>query len=206
MPKFEYNSERETLVIPEYGRHIQKMIQQCKLEKDLNRRQAMADQIVKLMIQMVPQGRNVEDYQDRLWKHFFRIAEYDIDVVDHKGEKPVHINEVKTTSDLEYTQSYLKYRHYGKNIMLMIAKAMTMEDSPIRNGFIQVIGSYMKLAYRNWNSDHFVNDENIREDLKMMSEGQLIIPEGMSLDVLGSVVKHKRRKPQPNGRRKKRRN
>ena len=88
--------------------------------------------------------------------------------------------------------------------MSMIAKAMTMEDNSIRTGFIQVIGSYMKLAYRNWNSDHFVNDENIREDLKIMSEGKLIIPEGMSLDVLGSVTKHRRRKPHSNGKLKKR--
>ena len=88
MPIFEYNSERPNLIIPEYGRHIQKMIDHAKTIEDPVKRQRTAETIVDLMNQMVPQGRQEEDYVDKLWKHFFRIAEYQINVLPPTGEKP----------------------------------------------------------------------------------------------------------------------
>lgn len=87
MAVFEYNSQRTKLNIPEYGRHIQNMIEYAKTIEDAGARQKAADAIIELMNQMVPQGRHVENYKDKLWKHFFRIADYDIDVKPETGER-----------------------------------------------------------------------------------------------------------------------
>ena len=90
MAVFEYNSQRTKLQIPEYGRHIQNMIEYAKTIEDKEARQKAANAIVELMNQMVPQGRHVEDYKDKLWKHFFRIADYSIDVEPTSGIKPTN--------------------------------------------------------------------------------------------------------------------
>ncbi|MCB0670017.1 MAG: DUF4290 domain-containing protein [Saprospiraceae bacterium] len=190
MPIFEYNSQRDYLIIPEYGRHIQKMIEYAKTIEDPAKRQQTAEAIVNLMNQMVPQGKQEEDYTDKLWKHFFRIAQYEIDVVLPSGEKPEPHDLKRDLSTLPYTQSDLKYRHYGKNVNTMIARALEMEDGPIKDGFIHTIASYMKLAYKNWNKDHYVSDENIVTDISIMSKNELSIPDGSNLDLLGNSVRN----------------
>ncbi len=209
MPIFEYNSQRSTLFIPEYGRHIQKMVDYAKTIEDDEKRQRCANAIVDLMNQMVPQGKQEEDYMDKLWKHFFRIAEYDIDVVSPSGKKIGPRDPKRDLSHLPYSQTDLKYRHYGKNVNSMIAKARELEDGPKKDGYIHTIASYMKLAYKNWNKDHYVSDENIVNDIRVMSEGELEIPEGSNLDLMGSNARNiqnsnsfatKRRKSGPNKR------
>jgi hypothetical protein len=190
MPIFEYNSQRPNLIIPEYGRHIQKMIDHAKTIEDPVKRQKTAESIVDLMNQMVPQGRQEEDYIDKLWKHFFRIAEYQINVIPPTGEKPEPHDLKRDLSTLPYSQTDLKYRHYGKNVNTMIAKAMEMEDGPKKDGFIHTIASYMKLAYKNWNKDHYVSDDNIVTDISMMSDHKLSLPDGSNLDLLGNSVKN----------------
>ncbi len=191
MPDFEYNSQRSVLVIPEYGRHIQKMIEYAKTIEDKERRQAVADSIVELMNQMVPQGKHVEDYRDKLWKHFFRIADYDIDVATPSGEIPKPPT-APSLASLPYTQSKIEFRHYGKNVGKMLEKAIGMEDGPAKDEFVVMIAAYMKLAYRNWNKDHYVNDENIRTDIKMMSGGKLDLRPDVNLDFLGGTTKPRR--------------
>lgn len=190
MPVFEYNSQRSNLIIAEYGRHIQKMIEYAKTIEDPAKRQRTADAIVDLMNQMVPQGKQEEDYMDKLWKHFFRIANYEIDVLPPSGEQPKAHPIQLGLDQLPYTQSNLKFRHYGKNVTTMIEKAMTLEDGPIKDGFIHTIASYMKLAYKNWNKDHYVSDDNIVTDISVMSQGKLSLPDGSNLDLLGNSAKN----------------
>ena len=97
----------------------------------------------------------------------------------------------------------------------MIAKAMIMEEGPIKDGFIGIIAAYMKLAYKNWNKDHYVSDENIATDIKMMSGGKLALDKEADLDILGGggrgpvnthnpTVRKRRRHPS-NGKRNRRR-
>ena len=185
MSVFEYNSQRSVLIIPEYGRHVQKMIDFAKTIEDKEKRQSTAEAIIHLMGQMVPQGKQVEDHKDKLWKHFFRIADYDIDVVPSNETMPTPPVQPSLES-LPYSQSKLEYRHYGKYVMRMIEKASQMEDGEKKEGYILIIAGYMKMAYKNWNREHAISDENIRSDIKMMSGGKLILPEGAHLDFLGS--------------------
>ena len=193
----EYNSQREKLIIPEYGRNVQKLINYAKTIEDLEVRQVFVEGVVDLMQQMHPQNRNIEDYRERLWKHAFRIGRYDLGVKPPSGILPVPEDERKKPEQVSYPQREAKYRHYGNNVQRMIKRALEMEPGPIRDGFVTVIGSYMKLAYRTWNREHYVSDEFIKNDLATLSNGALTLADEISLDNLSYA--NRRRKRYSNG-------
>ena len=180
----EYNSSREELVIPEYGRHVQNMVRYARDIENPEERQAFVEQVVKLMMQMHPQNKNLDDYRDKMWKHLFRIAEYNIDVLPPGGEKPSVEAKRKRPERVPYPAKGTKYRHYGHNVLTLIEKAKTMPEGVKKDGFVQVIGSYMKLAYKTWNREHYVSDDIIIEDLVNLSRGELVLIEDASLDNL----------------------
>lgn len=180
----EYNSKREELIIPEYGRHIQGMIRFARTIPDRNKRQQFIEKIVALMMQMHPQNRSLEDYRDKMWKHVFHIAEYDLDVMPPNGEIPTPEAKKKRPDRVPYPEKEARFRHYGHNVQKLIAKAISMEDGTKKDGFVQVIGSYMKLAYRTWNKEHYVSDDTILDDLQSLSHGKLQMVEDASLDHL----------------------
>jgi hypothetical protein len=187
----EYNSSRENLIIPEYGRHVQNLINHAKTIEDPEERQKFAERVTRLMMQMNPQSRNIEDYDEKLWKHFFRIARYEIEVNPSTGERPTEQDERKIPDQIGYSKSTAKFRHYGQNVQELIEKALTMEEGPKRDGFVAVIGSYMKLAFMTWNKDLFVSDEVIKADLESLSGGKLRIPAEVPIDSLSSYLNKK---------------
>ena len=190
----EYNSQRELLVIPEYGRNIQKLIEHAKTIEDPELKQHFIDKVVGLMMQMHPQNRNIEDYREKLWKHVFRIANYDLEgVMPPGGEIPRPEDYRKRPEMIGYPEIEARFRHYGSNVQKLIKKAIAMEDGPIKDGFVEVIGSYMKLAYKTWNKEHYVSDEVIKGDLESLSNGKLVLKASTSLDNL-SNAKHRRKR------------
>lgn len=193
----EYNSERETLIIPEYGRHVQNLIDEAKKIEDLPKRQLFMERIVQLMMQIHPQSRNVEDYIDKLWKHVFRIGKYDLEgVTPPNGITPSPEDAAKRPEMIPYPESEARFRHYGHNVQRLIKKALEMPEGPKRDGFVAVIASYMKLAYRTWNKEHFVSDEVVKSDLGSLSGGALILKEELMKDT--APPPHRRRK-RPSG-------
>jgi len=192
----EYTSQKEPLIIAEYGRNIQKLVQHCKGIEDKEERQRFANAIVKLMSQIVPQQHTKTDYQDKLWKHFFRLAEYDIDVDSPSGEIPVATKNLIEPQKVVYPTRNRTHRHYGIQIKDLIKKAIEMEDGEKKTEFTKIIGSFMKMAYKNWNKEHYVSDEIIMEDLEAISEGKLKIASDVSLDGLISKVKPSRHNQQ----------
>ena len=194
-----YNSSRSLLIMPEYGRNIQKLVRHIKAIEDREERQAYAEQVVKLMMQMNPQNKSIEDNREKLWKHLFRIAEYDIDIKAPLSEMPTSDDEVKRPDMVEYPKSEAKFRHYGSNVQKLIKKAVSMEDPAKQSGFVTVIGSYMKLAYRTWNREHYVSDEVIKSDLESLSEHQLKIDDSTSLDNLTSTNRKRKRSSNNSG-------
>lgn len=185
----EYNSSRENLTISEYGRHVQKLIKHAKTIKDKEERQAFVEAIIDLMHQMNPQNKNVVEYRLRLWRHLFRIADYDIDVTPPEEVSTSRPEEQSNQVRMHYPQSEFRFRHYGNTIQLMIEKAIKMEDEEMKKAFTEVIASYMKLAYRTWNREHYVNDEIIKNDLTKLSKGALELDEDF---VIGNVTPSKR--------------
>jgi len=188
----EYNSQRELLVIPEYGRNVQRLILHAKTIEDDEKRQAFIERMIDLMQQMHPQNKNIEDYKEKLWKHIFRIADYDLGVTPPSGIIPTPEDIHKRPEIVPYSLSEARFRHYGNNVTQLIKKAVSMEEGPVREGFTKVIGSYMKLAYKTWNREHFVSDEIIKNDLLTLSEGKLVLSEEISIDNLADARKRKK--------------
>lgn len=194
----EYNSQREKLVIPEYGRNIQKLINYARTIDDPAKKQRFVEEIVDLMQQMNPQSRNLDDYREKLWKHVFRIANYELEgVVPPNGDAPKPEQAYKRPDPVEYPESTAKFRHYGSNVQRLIKKALEMPEGPKRDGFVRVIGSYMKLAYRTWNKEHYVSDEVIKNDLETLSNGKLSLDDDTSIDQL--TDSNRRRSSSSNG-------
>jgi len=180
----EYNSQKEDLVIPEYGRNVQQLIRHARTIDDPKYRQVFVERVVDLMMQMNPHSRNMDDYRDKLWKHVFQIAEYQLEVDPPNGERPTREDMIKRPDMIPYPVSEARYRHYGHNVQELIKKAIDMPEGPKRDGFVATIAAYMKLAYRTWNKEHYVSDDIIRNDLRSLSKGKLQITDDQEIENL----------------------
>ena len=187
----EYNSQKQQLIISEYGRNVQNLIAYAKKIENDEERQHFAEAIIDLMHQMNPVNKNNHEYKEKLWRHLFRIANFEIKVVPPNGEIPSPESAQLKPQNVDFPVRDKEYRHYGKHVKAMISKAIQMEDEEKRMEFAETIGAYMKLAFRTWSREHFVSDETVREDLKKLSKGVLVLSEDMALDMLSSKIKRK---------------
>jgi len=194
----EYNSQKEHLIIAEYGRNVQNLINHAKTIENDEERQHFTEALVDLMHQMNPAHRNSPEYKEKLWRHLFRISEFEINVVPPSGDIPSPESTKLEPDTVAYPNRDKNYRHYGNHVKTMIAKAIEMEDEEKRIEFAETIGAYMKLAYRTWSREHYVSDEIIKADLKKLSKGVLVVAEDKSLDSLSSKVRIKPQKPSNN--------
>ena len=182
----EYNSAKEELILPEYGRNIQLLVQHAKTIENKEMRQAFAERLIKLMYQMTPQNRSLEEAKEKLWGDIFHIANYELGVIPDVGEIPTKEKAMKKPDAIPYQHNDTRYRHYGYNVQKLIEKAIAMEDDAKREGFVRAIASYMKLAYKTWNQEHYVSDEIIKRDLEKLSNGVLRVKDGTYLDGLAN--------------------
>ncbi len=189
MHNIPYNSEREPLVIPEYGRNIQNMVRYAQKIEDKEKRQAFVEKIAKLIAIMFPQEKNQASYETKIWNNIFRIANYDLDVEPPTGFKPTPESDQKKPDPIPYPQSAYKLRHYGHNVQRLVEKAMAEEDEEKRYQFVLTIAAYMKLAYRTWNQESNVTDDVIKADLKKLSDGKLSLPKDVFIPDLLQMVK-----------------
>ena len=189
MENMTYNTEQVPLIIPEYGRNIQNMIEFAKTIEEDDERQRFAEYVVDLMLQMATNSRNNNEFRDKMWLHFFIIAKHDINVTPPNGIIPSSEESQLKPLRVEYPKNNSKYRHYGQFVQALITKAIAMEEGPKKEEFKNIIGSYMKLAYKNWSREHYVNDEVIKEELKNMSDGQLLMDEDIVLNKIRAANK-----------------
>jgi len=185
----DYNTSRSTLIFKEYGRNIQELINDTVKIERVEKRQQVAEYIVSLMSQMNPQFRNIEQFRQKLWDHLFKISLYKLEVDSPYPVKEGDLIDLNHKR-LEYPQSKLKFKHYGKNVETLITKAIAMEDREKQIEFTKVIGNYMKMVYKNWNQEH-VDDDQIIEDLKILSNNKLILTEDSNLDKLSRSNRNK---------------
>ena len=194
----QYNSQREQLILPEYGRNIQQLVRHAKTIEDKEERQVYIERIIKLMMQVNPQ-KITEELIDRLWKHVFIIAEYDLDVTPPSGFQPNPEDDEKLPEKIGYPNVKPPYPHYGQNVQKLIFKCSELEDGYKKDEFKKIIGSYMKMAYKTWNSEHYVSDEIIKGDLQAISKGALTLGEDVVLQTVNvgsNNGTYKRRKKQ----------
>tara|TARA_R110002072_G_scaffold125944_3_gene262595 strand:- start:131056 stop:131703 length:648 start_codon:yes stop_codon:yes gene_type:complete len=167
----EYNTERPHLIIPEYGRHIQKMVDQAVAEEDPEKRNKQAKSIIAVMGNLNPHLRDVPDFQHKLWDQLFIISDFKLDV-DSPYEKPTPEELYAPPGPLAYPQNHPKYRFYGNNIKRMIDVAKSWEDGDKKDGLILTIANHMKKCFLNWNKDT-VEDDVIFNHLFELSGGKI---------------------------------
>lgn len=167
----EYNTTRNHLIIREYGRHIQKMAEYVLTIEDREKRQKNANSLVELMGFLNPHLKNVEDYRHKLWDHLFLICNFQLDV-DSPYPIPTRETLRAKPDPLPYPKRHPKYNHLGKNIEIVIDKALKEEDPDKRQGFANSIAYYMKLTYSNWHRE-LVHDDNIQTELSAITKGEL---------------------------------
>ncbi len=167
----EYNTTRNHLVMREYGRHIQKMVEYIQSIEDKEKRQKNARAAIELMGFLNPHLKNVEDFRHKLWDHLFLIADFKLEV---ESPYPIPTRETLKAkpSPLKYPKGYPRYSHIGKNIEVVIHKALKEENPEKRQGFANAIAYYMKLAYSNWHKEN-VHDDAIQSELSSITGGQL---------------------------------
>jgi hypothetical protein len=185
----DYNSGRSKLVLKEYGRHVQLIVENCMKEKDREKRNKFAKEIIELMGQLNPHLRNVEDFRHKLWDHLFIMSDYQLDVDSPypiKGREEIE----KKPEKLPYPQTRIRFKHYGKNVESLIAKASKTADPAKQAEFTQCIGNFMKMVYQNYSRDA-VNDETIKSDVKLLSKGKLQITDDQDINSLARANKVK---------------
>ena len=167
----EYNSDREDLIIPEYGRHIHKMVNQAIECNNKDERNNMAKAIIGVMGNLNPHLRDVPDFQHKLWDQLFIMSQFQLDV-DSPYPKPSKEIFEQKPEKLNYPQNHPKYRFYGNNIKKMIDVAVSWEDGEMKSQLVYVIANHMKKCFLNWNKDT-VEDSVIYQHLFELSNGKI---------------------------------
>jgi hypothetical protein len=197
----EYNTQRQKLIIPEYGRNVQKMIDQAVMIEDKDKRTRAAYAIVGIMSQINPGVKDSVDYQRTLWDHMHIISDFRLEV-DGPFPPPTEEQLAMKPDRVEYSDGRIKYRHYGKNIEGIIDKAIEFEDGPEKDALIHVIANHLKKSYLNWNRDS-VDDDTILHHLSELSGGKLKMEEDTKLTATGEILarsKVKKKKYQQRGK------
>jgi len=169
----EYNTVREDLIIPEYGRHIQKMINYASSRETKEERNKLANSIISVMGNLQPHLRDVADFQHKLWDQLFIMSDFKLDA-DSPFEKPSKEILNAKPDPLSYPQNFPKYRFYGNNIKIMIDEAVKWDSSEMKDALVLTIANHMKKCFLNWNKDS-VKDQVIFDHLYELSETKIDI-------------------------------
>ncbi len=181
-----YNTERDSIIISEYGRNMQEMIRHLLQIEDRDKRTEAARFIVSVMAQMNPQVKESGDYIHKLWDHLFIISNYQLDV-DSPFEPPQPLNESSKPHHIDYQNNKIQYGHYGNYMVKMIELAAEVEDQETREELTYSIANQMKRNYLEWNGN-VVNDQQIFEDLRVISNGKLVLSEETKLSGTNEIL------------------
>ena len=167
----DYNTTREKLAMPEYGRNVLKMVEQLKAIPDRDKRTEQARAVVKVMELLNPQVHSRD--------HLYMIAGYDLDV---DSPYPCPVEEEFTTAPVPVPMKGTRIRafHYGRNIESIIQLLCEQPEGEVKTEMIRSLAIYMRTQYLIWNKDS-VADETIFADIEKLSEYRLRVPEGLSL-------------------------
>jgi hypothetical protein len=182
----EYKSNRQTLIIKDYGRYVQDLIEHTKTISDPIRRQNAAEEIIKIMETLSSHDMDPNELESVLWTHLMHIAQYDLPVYPPVTVIPP--SERQKSERLPYPTKVKKFRYYGVGIKLMIERAIQMSEPLAKAEYTSVIVSYMKTLHKTWNRDNVTNDVIIK-DFMELSKGQLPLPENINLDIYENVSK-----------------
>ncbi|MFA8434432.1 MAG: DUF4290 domain-containing protein [Marinifilaceae bacterium] len=175
----DYNSTRKRLILPEYGRNVQKMVNYALTVEDREERSRVARSIIAIMGNMYPHLRDISDFRHKLWDHLAIMSNFKLDI-DSPYELPTLEKLHEKPEQLPYSDLKIRYRHYGKTVEALIKKAIEMEESKEKTVLITLIANHMKKSFLNWNKDS-VTDEKIFKDIEELSKGQIKISDDFKL-------------------------
>ena len=170
-----YNTQQPKLILPEYGRNIQNMVNYCVAITDREERKRCADTIINIMGSMFPHLRDVNDFKHILWDHLAIMSDFKLDI-----EYPYEIVKKEDLyvkpPQIPYNNGRITYKHYGKNLENMIKKATRYEKGEERDQLINLLANHMKKSFLTWNKE-VVDDRKIFADLDYLSKGQIVLDE-----------------------------
>ncbi len=167
----DYNTQRERLVLPEYGREIQNMVDHCVALPDKAERQRCAATIIATMERMVPQNRSNADYKRKLWDHLALMSNFKLDI-----DWPYDISQAQAMQTkplpMKYPTENIQIRHYGQYIFQLFDKLKTMEPGAARDSLTQLTANQMKRDLMLW-SHGYTDDEKVADDLARYTDGKI---------------------------------
>ena len=167
----DYNTQLKKLIMPEYGRNVQQMVDHCVALKDREERTRCANTIINIMGNLFPHLRDVDDFKHKLWDHLAIMSDFKLDI-DYPYEIIKKENLYTRPDTVPYALTPIRYRHYGKAIEGRIEKAVEMPDGPERDQLISLLANHMKKSFLTWNKEG-VEDDKILKDLREYSHGKI---------------------------------
>lgn len=189
----EYHTEKEHLVLAEYGRYVQEMVDHALTISDREERNKAAQTIVQIMGQLNPAYKETEELQQKLWDDLFIISNFQLEV-DAPFPKPAPKAGIRPER-VKYPDQNFRYRHYGKIVDGLIEAAVKMEDAAERQALTQMIANLMKKSYLNYNRDS-VNEEMIVDQLTDMSKGRLTLDPEFKFQHTNEILNKSRKQQQ----------
>lgn len=196
-----YNTKEKALILPEYGRNIQNMVDHCVTIADRNERKRCANTIINIMGNMFPHLRDVNDFKHILWDHLAIMSDFQLDI-DYPYEVVKKEELGARPPRLAYTQSRFSYKHYGKNLEGMINRATEFKSGEEKDQLVKLLANHMKKSFLTWNKE-VVDDRKIFKDLEELSRGMIRLDESShklteSKDILMNKNKNLARKMNKN--------
>lgn len=168
----EYNTQLKRMVLPEYGRNVQSMVDHALTIEDKAERTRCAQSIINIMGNLFPHLRDVEDFKHKLWDHLAIMSDFKLDI-DYPYEIIRKENLHTHPEKVAYSLPRIRYRHYGKFVEQMLEKARQMEDSPERRQLLTMLAHQMKRSYLSMTRESEVDDEKILNDIKEYTDGAI---------------------------------
>lgn len=172
----DYNTQREQLVLPEYGREIQLMVDYAVSLPTKEERQRCAETIVEIMGRMVPQNRQNADHEQKLWDHLALMSRFQLDI-----DWPFDISQAARIATkpepLSYPMNKIPVRHYGIMMFEVFEKLKTMPEGDERTELIRITANQMKRNLMQW-SNGSSDDEKVASDLARYTDGKVQIDLG----------------------------
>jgi hypothetical protein len=169
----EYNTSRPDIILKEYGRNVQKLVEYIRTVPDREKRTELAATLIELIKQLNPTIKEQGEDPQRMWDDLYIMADFNLDL---NNPYPVPKPEIllRKPNKVEYPQSKIKFKHYGKNIELLVQEALKKTDPEERQDAIIYLGKLMKTFFGNWNKET-LDDSVILRDLQLLSKGALTI-------------------------------
>lgn len=190
---FDYNTQRPHLIIPEYGRHVQRMVDHCMEVEDREKRTQTAKAIVQVIGRLNPQLRNSDNFERTLWDHLYIMSQFKLDV-DGPFPKPDAQQFESKPERVAYPQTKIRYGHYGKMVERMIEQCAAMEEGETRTAYTELIANHMKKQFLTYNRDT-VPDPVILKDLGELSKGKLKLNEDVQLTTTADIIRAQQNGP-----------